>query len=193
MKKYFLLPLLLLGCQSNQSDRPKDCLKVNEGDLIIKVDSVDNILLRKRNLSQRAQIGENGIDKIENYFSCPEIKNHLNTWIKINESGSVNYEESHFLDHRFFSKENDAYLNLRFRTANDPDGAFYVLYSDYDTNYHSLSNKIDTVFFDLYGKVEIKLNKMHAGSNIVRAKVIKASKGKKQVTYFEKDLYIDFE
>lgn len=200
--KVMLLSFGLMTSCSTGSIKKKDSginYNSNKKTLTIYADSIDLSqinLISSGNFQQHIQLDSSlKIDVIKNVLDSPIEKNYVNTWIKLDKQGNIDYSKTYDFETSLVLLNGKPYLEC-YQPVSLTNGKKYVLLNNFDENFfnNSIQNS-DTILFNSKKTALIPIKNPKLGNNNIRFIIVEEKEVKNNVldrrtTYVDKDFYL---
>jgi hypothetical protein len=192
MKELFFLIITIgfiaLGCnQSKEEPNYKSgVLTIDLNDT--KYRNLKSVMfISKNEINQEITFERKTISHLNNYINLSDNKKFLNNHTKFDMQGNPNIFESNFFETSLTEIDNRIYIACHLGIVFNPLGRQYVIYSDFNKNFVSKSNKFDTIYFDKENDALIPVKKGKFGQNNI--KFIIYDEKKQNDTVYRRTLY----
>lgn len=167
--------------------------------LTIYADSIDLSqinLISKGNFQQHIKLDSSlKIDVIKNVLDSPIEKDYVNTWIKLDKQGNVDYSKTYDYETSLVLLNGKPFLEC-YQPVSLTNGKKYVLLNNFNENFVNISNQnSDTILFNSKKTVLIPIKKPKLGSNNIRFIIVEEKDVKNNIldmrtTYVDKDFFL---
>jgi hypothetical protein len=195
-----LLFFTLLSCDFKKS-KSNDEIVYKNGELTINLDNkrfenLENIrIVSKNKVNNSLKIKSGKIDLIENVIQLSNKKDYVNTWIKIDKQGNIDFSSSYFYETFLSTEKSMVFVNCDLDYVLLPEGKHFVLIGHFDDDFNLSNTEIDTVYFDKRNLIaKIPFPDWKVGNNQIRFIIVEEvfHKGilKRKMTYCDKEFFI---
>lgn len=189
-----------MGCNPPE-DKMTTGIQYVDGELIVNLDdpkfrSLKEIKFVSKNpVNNHLDIKFGKIDKIKNVVQVSKKKDYINSWVKLDHQGNIDFTQSYFYETFLSADDTMVYVNCSLEKVLLNDAKYFVVVSKFDKKFNSLNSKFDTIAFNQDFIAKIPFPQWKKGKNNIRFIIVQEKLNgnvfERSKTYCDKDFYVE--